>query len=58
MVIMLMKFSHLKMVEHNNSSFGDYLVFCNHSASVDDFNFLTRENKRFFQEHYSANNET
>ena len=46
------------MVEHNNSSFGDYLVFCNHSASVDDFNFLTRENKKFFQEHYSANNET
>ena len=30
-----------------NSSVADHLHFCKHSASYDDFNILTRKNKKF-----------
>ena len=32
-------------VKPKNSSVVDHLLFCNHSASYDDFSILTRENK-------------
>ena len=34
-----------KQVKPKNSSVTDHLLLCNHSASYDDFNILTRENK-------------
>ena len=34
-----------KQVKPKNSSVADHLLFCNHSASCDDFSILTRENK-------------
>ena len=34
-----------KQVKPKNSSVADHLLLCNHSASYDDFNILTRENK-------------
>ena len=37
-------------VKSNNSSVVDHLLFCNHSASYDDFSILTRENKKFLLE--------
>ena len=33
-----------------NSSTGDHLQYCYHSASCDDFGFLTREVKKFLLE--------
>ena len=33
-----------------NSYLGDHLLFCNHSASYDDFSILTHENKKFLPE--------
>ena len=39
-----------KKVKHKNSSVGDRLLFCNHSASYDDFSVLMRENKTFLLE--------
>ena len=36
-----------KQVKPKNSSVVDHLLFCNHSASYDDFNILTRESKTF-----------
>ena len=39
-----------KQVKPKNSSVADHLLFCNHSASYDDFSILTRENKMFLLE--------
>ena len=39
-----------KQVKLKNSSVADHLLFCNHSASYDDFSILTHENKTFFPE--------
>ena len=39
-----------KQVKPKNSSIADHLLFCNHSASYDDFSILTRENKKFLLE--------
>ena len=39
-----------KQVEPKNSSVANHLLFCNHSASYDDFSTLTRENKTFLLE--------
>ena len=39
-----------KQVKSKNSSVADHLLFCNHSASYDDFSILTRENKKFLLE--------
>ena len=39
-----------KQVKLRNSSVADHLLFCNHSASYDDFSILTRENKTFLLE--------
>ena len=36
-----------KQVKPKSSSTVDHLLFCNHSASCDDFSILTRENKKF-----------
>ena len=36
-----------KQFKAKNSSVGDYLLFCNHSASYDNFSTLTREKKDF-----------
>ena len=36
-----------KQVKPKNSSVVDHLLLCNHSASYDDFNILTHDNKRF-----------
>ena len=33
-----------------NSSVGDHLLFCNHSASFGDFSILAQENKKFLLE--------
>ena len=40
----------IKQVKPKNSSVSDHLLFCNHSASYDDFSILTRENKKFLLE--------
>ena len=43
-----------KQVKRLNSSVADHLlrslslVFCNHSASYDDYSILTRENKKYY----------
>ena len=37
-----------KQVEPKNSYVADHLLFCNHSASYDDFNIRIRENRKFF----------
>ena len=37
-----------KQVKPKNSSVADHLLFCNHSASYDDFSILTPENKSFY----------
>ena len=39
-----------KQVKSKNNSLADHLLFCNHSASYDDFSILTRENKKFLLE--------
>ena len=39
-----------KQVKPKNSSVADYLLFCNHSASYDEFSTLMRENKKFLLE--------
>ena len=39
-----------KQVKPKNSSVADHLLFCNHSASYDDFSIATRENKKFLLE--------
>ena len=39
-----------KQVKPKNSSVGDHLLLCNHSASYDDFSILKRENKKFLLE--------
>ena len=39
-----------KQVVPKSSSVADHLLFCNYSASYDDFSILTRENKRFLLE--------
>ena len=39
-----------KQVKPKNCSEADHLLFCNHSASHDDFSILTRENKTFWLE--------
>ena len=39
-----------KQVKPKNSSVASHLLFCNYSASYDDFNILVRENKTFFLE--------
>ena len=39
-----------KQVKPKNSSIADNLLFCNHSASYDDFSILTRENKNVLLE--------
>ena len=39
-----------KQVKPKNSSVVDHLLFCNHSASYDDFSILKRENKKFLLE--------
>ena len=39
-----------KQVKPKNSYVADHLLFCNHSASYDDFSTLTLENKMFFLE--------
>ena len=39
-----------KQVKPKNSSLADHLLFCNHSASYDNFSNLTRENKNFLLE--------
>ena len=37
-------------VKSKNSSVVNHVLFCNHSASYDNFSILTRENKKFLQE--------
>ena len=39
-----------KQVKPENSSLADHLLFCNHSASYDDFSILMRQNKKFLLE--------
>ena len=39
-----------KQVKPKDSYAADHLLFCNHSASCDDFTILTRENKKFLLE--------
>ena len=39
-----------KQVKPKNSSMADHLLLCNHSAPCDDFNILTRDNKKFLLE--------
>ena len=39
-----------KQVKPKNISVADHLLFCNHSASYDDFNILVRQNKTFLLE--------
>ena len=39
-----------KQVKPKNSSAVDHLLFCNHSASYDDFSILTRKNKKLLPE--------
>ena len=39
-----------KPVKLKNNLVADHLLFCNHSASYDDFSILTRENKKFLLE--------
>ena len=39
-----------KQVKPENCSVAYHLLFCNHSASYDDFSILTRENKTFLLE--------
>ena len=39
-----------KQVRPKNSSVADRLLFCNHSASYDDFRILTHESKKFLPE--------
>ena len=39
-----------KRVKRKNTSVADHLLFCNHSASYDNFTILTRENKKFLLE--------
>ena len=36
-----------KQVKPKNSPVADHLLFCNHSASYDNFSILTCENKKF-----------
>ena len=38
----------VKQVKPKKSSVADHLLFCNHSASYDDFSILTRRNKICF----------
>ena len=40
----------IKQVKPKNSSVAYILLFCNHSASYDDFSVLTGENKKFLLE--------
>ena len=40
----------IKQIKPKNSSLANYLRFCNHSASYDDFSIVTRENKSFLLE--------
>ena len=39
-----------KPVKLKDNLVADHLLFCNHSASYDDFSILTRENKKFLLE--------
>ena len=39
-----------KQVKPKSSFVADHLLFCNHSASYDNFSILTHENKKFFLE--------
>ena len=39
-----------KQVKLKNSSVANHLLFCNHSASYDDFSILTREYRKFLLE--------
>ena len=39
-----------KPVKPKNNAIADHLLFCNHSASYDDFSILTRENRTFLLE--------
>ena len=39
-----------KQVKIKNSSAADHLLFCNRSASYDDFSILTHENKKLLLE--------
>ena len=39
-----------KQVKPKNSSVANHLLFCNHSASYDDFSIATRANKKFLLE--------
>ena len=39
-----------KQVKPKNNFVADHLLFCNHSASFDDFSSITRENKNYLQE--------
>ena len=42
--------TYQKRIKSKNSSLGNHLLFCNHSASYDDFNILTLENKKLLLE--------
>ena len=39
-----------KQVKPKNNFVADHLLFCNYSASFDDFSSITRENKNYLQE--------
>ena len=39
-----------KQVKPKNGSVANHLLFCNHSASYDDFSILTREKNKFLLE--------
>ena len=39
-----------KQVKPKNSSVADHLLYCNHSASYDDFGILTCESRKFLLE--------
>ena len=39
-----------KQVKPKNSAVANHLLFCNHSASYDDFSIITVENKNFLLE--------
>ena len=38
------------LIYYGDHLLGDHLLFCNHSASYDDFSILIRENKKFLLE--------
>ena len=44
----ILVYYHLPKRKCNLSSVADHLLFCNHSASYEEFSILMRENEKFY----------